>query len=119
MHNAPVNGINYYRLKQVDYDGAFEYSGIISAVADIQGVETRVYPNPAVETLRINFSANVGDVVVELIDMNGARVLRRNGTNVNTNDFLELNVTNLSRGNYLLLISTNGIQEKRKIVIRH
>src|SRR6185436_9803863 len=28
--NYPVKEINYYRLKQVDYDGAFNYSQIIS-----------------------------------------------------------------------------------------
>ena len=29
-HTAPIAGINYYRLKQVDFDGAFTYSPVQS-----------------------------------------------------------------------------------------
>lgn len=35
---APITGVNYYRLKQVDTDGAFEYSPIIALLVDeVQG----------------------------------------------------------------------------------
>ena len=26
----PMTGVNYYRLKQLDYDGVFEYSDVVS-----------------------------------------------------------------------------------------
>ena len=29
--NSPLNGANYYRLKQVDYNGNYMYSPIVSA----------------------------------------------------------------------------------------
>jgi len=35
----------YYRLKQIDYDGKFEYSRIISVKNDLSGIS--IYPNPA------------------------------------------------------------------------
>ncbi len=42
----PVNGINYYRLKQIDYDGNYEIFDIISV--NVQSDEALwVYPNPA------------------------------------------------------------------------
>ncbi|HRI61126.1 MAG TPA: T9SS type A sorting domain-containing protein [Saprospiraceae bacterium] len=45
LHDKPSVGTNYYRLKQVDYDGKFEYSKIVSAV--IHQEETiHIFPNP-------------------------------------------------------------------------
>lgn len=45
LHNKPAKGINYYRLKQVDYDGKIEYSKIVSAVVR-QEDAISIFPNP-------------------------------------------------------------------------
>jgi len=48
LHPDPVDGYNYYRLKQVDFDQTFEYSNII--VITHQGARfsrLKIYPNPA------------------------------------------------------------------------
>jgi len=37
---------NYYRLKQVDYDGAFEYSNIITGCNSSKITEIKLFPNP-------------------------------------------------------------------------
>lgn len=42
----PLNGINYYRLKQEDYDGGLSYSVIRSIYFEGAGRDARVYPNP-------------------------------------------------------------------------
>lgn len=39
-------GINYYRLKQVDLDGSFFYSPIITAQLPAQKDHAKLYPNP-------------------------------------------------------------------------
>ena len=39
VDNQPLSGINYYRLRQVDYDGQFEYSPIISVELEESMVE--------------------------------------------------------------------------------
>ncbi|KXJ04558.1 hypothetical protein AC249_AIPGENE23431, partial [Exaiptasia diaphana] len=41
----PVNGLNYYRLKQIDFDGHFEYSSVIALTAEMQDGYA-LYPNP-------------------------------------------------------------------------
>lgn len=44
---SPGPGINYYRLKQVDYDGAFEYSKVMAiATLSPDYARTVLYPNP-------------------------------------------------------------------------
>lgn len=47
IDNRPLVGYNYYRLKQIDYDGKFEYSDIQSVLlGDIKQANMQVYPNP-------------------------------------------------------------------------
>ncbi len=46
-HENPVQGFNYYRLRQVDYGGAFEFSPtILVSVAIPDDFDFTVYPNP-------------------------------------------------------------------------
>jgi hypothetical protein len=48
IHYTPSETINYYRLKQVDFDGAFEYSPIRTVDFDrAQDVGFEVFPNPS------------------------------------------------------------------------
>lgn len=54
---SPVNGWNYYRLKQIDYDNAFEYSTIIPVFAD-SNRKPGVYPNPASSSIYISHGAS-------------------------------------------------------------
>lgn len=48
-HRAPAAAVNYYRLKQVDYDGAFEYSAVISVGLSVKSGSYRLFPNPVKE----------------------------------------------------------------------
>ncbi len=51
------NGLSYYRLKQTDFDGAFEYSEIIAITNCLEEIaELAVYPNPANGTLNLHFT---------------------------------------------------------------
>ena len=42
----PLNGISYYRLKQTDFDGEYEYSEIKSVNIKAQITDVVLYPNP-------------------------------------------------------------------------
>lgn len=47
----PLPGLSYYRLKQVDYDGAFEYHGPVSVRRGIGDGGMKVFPNPVGDRL--------------------------------------------------------------------
>jgi len=49
----PYNGINYYRLKQMDFDGRSEYSNIVTAELKDNISDISIYPNPTKEILTI------------------------------------------------------------------
>lgn len=51
---SPMKGINYYRLKQIDFDGQFSYTRAESIIKDGDGTIS-LYPNPTTNILKINF----------------------------------------------------------------
>lgn len=56
MDNQPVNGLAFYRIKEVDLDGKFRYSTIIRAdLARVTGL--RAYPSPARDLVTIEHAA--------------------------------------------------------------
>ncbi len=75
----PVAGINYYRLRMTDIDGAFEYSNTIAIRVDEDGTPAFiVYPNPV--SANLNFSVNSSfdqQIVVEITDIPGKKLLSR------------------------------------------
>lgn len=69
IHDQAGVGVNYYRLKQVDFDGAYEYFDIISVVNDpgAIGMNFVVYPNPGTaENINIRVSTVDDFIPVQL-----------------------------------------------------
>ncbi|MFK7774905.1 MAG: T9SS type A sorting domain-containing protein [Saprospiraceae bacterium] len=51
---SPSDGLNYYRLRQVDFNGDKSYSDIIVIEFEADRSEIQVYPNPTIRELNIN-----------------------------------------------------------------
>ncbi|HEY8400440.1 MAG TPA: glycosyl hydrolase [Cytophagaceae bacterium] len=99
----PVQGINYYRLKQVDQDGKFVYSTIKTVLF---GSNFIIYPNPASNHLYIKTFGEESIQVYNYTMLNsaGQEVLKDKFQN-NTN---RLDLSNLSSGLYLLMIKNDN-----------
>jgi hypothetical protein len=70
----PLMGISFYRLKQVDYDGAFEYSSTITVqIEDEFGLNVIIAPNPTTRNnIQIGVQASGNQPIhISLIDLSG------------------------------------------------
>jgi len=56
-HVNPLDGMNYYRLKEMDIDGNYHYSEIVTAKINSKNT-ILLYPNPVTEKLIIESSLN-------------------------------------------------------------
>ncbi len=94
---SPANGINYYRLQQVDIDGISIFSYIVHASIDVHGAHIKIYPNPAVNQITANGVTNIQRV--DIYDMDGRKVISKA-----TNDqaVLSIDISHFSPGTYIL-----------------
>lgn len=74
-HESPSPCVNYYRLKQVDYDGGFEYSKIIQVHMEKAKRAFRISPNPSDGDIHIIFEEPTPDgCEVKLFGLDGKMV---------------------------------------------
>ncbi len=76
-HDSPIKGNNYYRIKQVDYDGVAWYSWVITERYEGgDGSTIEVYPNPNTGEFMLGLPTIVADTdaQIRIIDTNGRTV---------------------------------------------
>jgi hypothetical protein len=117
---TPVNGTNYYRIKQYDTDGRFAVSGIKSINMVINQVITKAFPNPThadIGFMLQNYAG--GTATATLIDLAGKPVHREviQINNGQTNYKLNLR-TQLAPGIYILHLEGNTLSENMRILIQ-
>jgi len=96
--------LTYFRLVQVDLDGATEIFGPISSNCDIENNSMTVFPNPTADnfTVRIEATQSFENATLELVDMTG-RVIMNKTTDINAGStLLNFNGADLKAGTYFV-----------------
>lgn len=114
------NGDYRYRLKQIDYDGSYEYSNI-AEINFIVGsyVLTQNYPNPFNPTTTISFSLPKHQLVtVKVFDAlgNEVKVLVNEVRNAGVHE-ITFDASELSSGIYLYRLTTENFTSEKKMVL--
>jgi hypothetical protein len=103
----PYEGTSYYRLKQTDYDGAYEYSPIRVVQLSGEGAIS-IFPNPSSNgTVTFSSSNPIGKLTIYAAD--GKQVFNESVENT-------INLK-LATGIYHAVFNQNGIIKSEKLVI--
>lgn len=117
VDHSPVNGLNYYRLKQVDYDGNYHYSDIRTLLfSSLQSL--RIYPNPVNDQLVVILESSKDETSqLSITDAAGRKILIQaqyltNGSNTITINGLD----RIAPGLYLVNITTSTKRHVTKFI---
>ncbi len=110
----PVIGINYYRLKQVDFDNNATYSNIVPVELKADTNVTAYYNNTD-NTIRINFKEKQHDLRIKIFANNGQLIKSVTPTNNTTEYTIQLPV--ISNGIYVLQITNDKWNYSKKLFI--
>ncbi|HNT79689.1 MAG TPA: PKD domain-containing protein [Bacteroidia bacterium] len=118
--DTDVNRLLYfYRLKQVDINGRFEYSETVSLNRNqLANEELLIYPNPATESLYVAASSTwSGEVDISLYDYQGKKVWHQSESNGGAVVKIDL-AKKFSAGLYFVKAEYNGKSVIKKVLIR-
>ncbi|WP_299456877.1 T9SS type A sorting domain-containing protein [uncultured Microscilla sp.] len=100
--NYPHSGINYYRLKSVDIDGATSYSKWQAVNYQNTTPSIDLYPNPAKDDIRLVVkTGQVSPITVYVINQLGQGQLKQIGQ---TNQTMQILVNKLPAGMYTVMV---------------
>lgn len=106
LHRNAVDGINYYRLEQVDRDGSRTWSNVV-AVELKRGPNILLpRPNPATDMVQIDLPLGLeGGFSFRITDATGRLVRTIMGNTTKDPSFVDLPVSDLEGGSYLTTLS--------------
>jgi len=117
--NNLSNNRYYYRLKQLDFDGSFEYSNEIQVdINDLNDFQLyQNYPNPFNPTTKIKYSIPQNSFVkITLHDILGSEIKTLVNETVQPGTYeITLSGSDLSSGMYFVRLSSENIQRTLKI----
>ena len=116
-NNVDHNNTFYYRIKQVDYDGDFEYFNTLSITISPQKVtnnDINVFPNPFLNNL--NITLNTGHFMVEQVRLKtitGAILIEQHN---NFSHSLSIQLDQIPKGVYFLELAGNETTLVKRVV---
>lgn len=118
IDNNPASGTNYYRLKQVDFDGKFEYSDIQAAsLASTEELALKYLGGQ--DTHQVKFEINTqkntnGSLII--YDLSGRRVAKQDLLLKEGSNLVPLSMLNLNSGVYFAACQVDGKVVTQKFV---
>jgi len=114
-------GIYQYRLKQIDYNGTYEYSKIIEVeiAAPTKFSLEQNYPNPFNPSTTIKYSIKKNDLVtLKVYDILGKEVAALINENQEAGNYsVKFNASNLPSGIYFYRLKSGSFSSTKKLIL--
>jgi hypothetical protein len=127
QNNYSYNDLNvapgvryYYRLKQVDNNGNYQYTDIVQAMITGSGTFAvmNFVPNPTTGNTQLTVTTSKSqEISVEFYDMIGQRVLNSNEQLIAGNNKINFDLHDLAGGTYTVVVTSENQLYTKKIVI--
>jgi len=117
LDNTPLNGKNYYRLKIVDLDGSYEYTGVIVVEGTtVRHADVSVYPTIIEDSFTVELNGEFAiPVKMTLVDAVGNTIYQASlETATSTIDL----PANMKTGTYLVRLFTSEGQKAVRVLKR-
>jgi hypothetical protein len=121
---SPAQGVVYYRLKQIDYDGTYSYSKLVSVANATTTItnkpEMKLFPNPTNGVVNISLNSEVSEIEIQVIDITGTIVFSKTVVNENAEFFETIELNNeLKSGFYFVRMVAPNLNLTKKIQLIH
>ncbi len=116
IDNSPANGINYYRLKQVDFSGAYYYSNTVALQDDASSdaaADISVFPNPNSGSFSVALMNPGLPYTLEITDVQGQQVYYSSGASAPET----VKISGLAQGLYIVQVTINNQVITKKVVV--
>jgi hypothetical protein len=119
VDNTELNGTVYYRLKQLDLNGKYDYSKVVEVTRVVSYGLSQNYPNPFNPTTAITYSIPENSfVTLKVYDVLGSEVADLvNGVVEAGVHKVNFNAFNLNSGVYFYTIKAGNFSETKKLML--
>lgn len=109
-------GTYYYRLKQYDFDGSYDYSNIATVIISENGVFT-INPNPARDIVEIGYYCSTDDTpILKIYDDRGRLVHMDKLVCFKGQNLSSIDISHYAPGMYMLTLSTSSGTNRAKLI---
>ena len=117
IDKTPADGINYYRLRQVDFNGKYTWSNSISLNNQVNNFTVNISPIPVSDILNVLLNTgSSGTVDIQVLDVFGnVRLHYQREANEGSNE-IKTDVASLPPGVYIINVSQDQQSLQRKII---
>lgn len=106
----------FYRLKQIDIDGQFDYSHVVELAANRLELDLKIYPNPAKEFVTVEISNGTGDQFLKILSVEGKVMIQRK-INSSENQ-VKINLETWAKGMYIVHIEDEKGSKNANLVVK-